>query len=531
MMRWSTLVTTSLSSLAWSTPDDFPDQDALLMATQDIAGGGKQGMAMPEPDAPAPIVAPIAAKVSREVVRQAGLLAAADSLACRYAPAHLVIDQDRRIVALSSGMPRHLVAPHDACGSLLLDAVTLRLRGPLAALLDRAEKGHLPVRGTIPAQAGHHAGGVDLVIERLSAEAGTSRHHVVLVLDQHGEAAGLIQPDSEARFRRMTDFVPVILFTMAPDLSIEHLNRPFYDFTGIPQGQAVRASWDKVVHPEDRAETRRRWQEAAAGAAGFEHEHRLAAADGSWRWHLTRAVPQHDEQGHVLRWFGSSIDIHSHRRAEARQRLLLTELQHRSKNILAVVRSLLSRTLESSTSLDEFAAHLSGRIGALARTQSILARTIDGAVGLEELAHQELVAHGGMAAGQFTTDGPRVTFTDKVAEIVGLALHELTTNALKYGALSVPTGALSITWSVAPATTPTSGSPQILSLVWQESGVAVVPDAARHAGFGRELIEHGLPYELGATTAMHFDPTGLRCDISFPLRMQPDGSPLAGTCA
>jgi two-component system CheB/CheR fusion protein len=336
---------------------------------------------------------------------------------------------------------------------------------------------------------------------------------------------------------------------MTGDLRIDYVNHRFTQFTGFAPAKATDLRWETVLHPDDQAEYQRRWQVAAAQAGVFEQEHRLRAVDGSWRWHLTRAVPEHDHAGRVAGWFGSSIDIHQRRRAEARQKLLLTELQHRSKNILAVVRSLLTRTLESSTDLEDFAAHLSGRISALARTQSVLARTLDGAVGLEELVHQEVGGHGGQEERQVTIEGPAVMLTDKVAETVGLALHELATNALKFGGLSTPEGRISITWTINGGTinggtisdgtlsdgaisdgtmSDAQSAPRFLALRWQESGIDLAIPSPPRSGFGRELIEHGLPYELDARTSMVFSTAGLRCDIRFPLRTQPEGVPVAG---
>ena len=356
------------------------------------------------------------------------------------------------------------------------------------------------------------------------------------------------------QFRRMTDLVPVILFTMTPDLVIDHVNRAFCDVTGLDAAPPDRLVWVALLHPADHAANRQLWAKAVACGLPFEREHRLRTTDGTWRWHLTRCVPQHSADGRLVHWIGSSVDIHQRRRAEARQRLLLTELQHRSKNILAVVRSLLSRTLASSTDLDDFAAHLSGRISALARTQGVLARTLDGAVGLEELAHQEVMAHGGQECRQVTIKGPPVILTDKVAETLGLALHELTTNALKFGALATPLGQVNLTWQQvrpqpgpapvgqapvgqAPVVHTLDAGPHDVAtfwevvLLWQESGVVIDPAELGASGFGRELIEQGLQYELGAQTTMLFHPDGLRCEIRFPLRVEQEGGPFADRAA
>lgn len=322
--------------------------------------------------------------------------------------------------------------------------------------------------------------------------------------------------DSEERFRMIASSVPAFLFIATPDFLWEYVNPPFYTFTGMAEGTGLGDGWFASLHPDGINDKRKLWREATSNATVLDHECRFRRADGTWSWFLLRAVPQVDSMGRVLRWFGSCTDITERRRAERRQRLLLAELQHRVKNILAVVRSVLTRTLESSTTLEDFSAHLAGRIGALARTQGVLARTADGAVMLDELVHEELAAHGGGDDQQVDAQGPPVLLPDRVAETLGLAMHELTTNALKYGALSLPTGMVRVNWRVHSAMGENHGA-KLLRLEWQESGVPLTDLQPGRRGFGRELIEQGLPYELGATTTLEFLPGGVRCTIELEI--------------
>ena len=143
----------------------------------------------------------------------------------------------------------------------------------------------------------------------------------------------------------------------------------------------------------------------------------------------------------------------------------------------------------------------------------MLTRTTNGRIDLDELVREELLTHHApQEPGQVDIAGPDITLRDRAAEIFALALHELATNAVKYGALSQPRGHISVTWRVLKA-----GAGDRLSLEWRESGVpALDPAPARH-GFGRDLIERGLPYELGAATSLEFLPGGVRCTIELPL--------------
>ncbi len=322
-------------------------------------------------------------------------------------------------------------------------------------------------------------------------------------------AAECAMRDSEERFRMMAEIVPAFLFIAGPDGGWQYVNPPFYAFTGLAAAAALGEGWWQAVHAEDLEASRHAWQTALQAGAPVEIECRLCRAQSEESWFLLRAVPKFDALGRTEGWYGSCTDIDARRRAGRRQRQLLSELQHRVKNILAVVRSVVVRTVDASTSVDDLSAHLSGRISAIARIQGVISRNAGDAVVLSELVDEELAAHGGQIDSQTEVDGPTVLLTDKVAEGLGLALHELTTNAIKYGALSLPSGRLRIQWRLYPIGL-ADPLQQRLMLEWQESGVPVTDlDPGRH-GFGRELLETGLPYELGASTSLNFRPGGIR---------------------
>jgi len=215
-------------------------------------------------------------------------------------------------------------------------------------------------------------------------------------------------------------------------------------------------------------------------------------------------------------------DRTAEREAEQRQNLLLAELQHRVKNVLAVVRSVVARTVETSASLEDFASHFDGRLSTLARTQNILTRRGDTTVDLEELVRDELVAVAAGDTGRAQVKGPPVRLRQGAAEIFALALHELATNSVKYGALAQPKGRLAIEWRVF-----NTSDGQRLSLEWRERGVPAIDAAPERTGFGRMLIEQGLPYELGAATSLEFARGGVRAIIELPLTEKTAASPQA----
>jgi two-component system CheB/CheR fusion protein len=218
-----------------------------------------------------------------------------------------------------------------------------------------------------------------------------------------------------------------------------------------------------------------------------------------------------EKSGSGRRMLGVVQDISERKRTESRLTMLLGELQHRVRNILGVVRSVVARTVRTASSVDELAAALDGRLASLARTQGVFTRSHNSSVELEELVREELVAVA-VREEQLTVDGPRVRLKREAAELMALALHELATNAVKYGALSEPAGGLSVTWRILD-----DQAGRRLSLEWREQGVRALSIRPARSGFGRELIERGLAYELGATTSLEFAPGGVRALIEAPL--------------
>jgi two-component sensor histidine kinase len=193
------------------------------------------------------------------------------------------------------------------------------------------------------------------------------------------------------------------------------------------------------------------------------------------------------------------------------QRTQTLELQHRVRNVLALVRSIIRRSSYSAESAEDFSSHLEARVSALARTQGSLA--IDGRVGsdLEDLIRAEFAANA-IRDNQFSISGPPLRLSARATETMALTLHELTINALKFGALTTSAGQISINWSIDYNT-----APPRLHWHWSESGVETVTPAAQRRGFGQELIERVLPYELGARTTLTFAPGGVRCEMDLPL--------------
>ena len=200
------------------------------------------------------------------------------------------------------------------------------------------------------------------------------------------------------------------------------------------------------------------------------------------------------------------------RESERHATLLLAELQHRVRNTLAVVRSIARRTAENSTSVEGMVAHFQGRLDAFSRVQAALTRSVGARVDLASLIQDELVAHATREGDQVRIDGPDLTLDPKTAERLSLAIHELTTNAVKHGALMSDRGRVEIKWSRKKA----NGSAELL-LSWRETGLKLDSRVPEREGFGMELLLRSLPYDLQAKTKVELEPDGLRFELRMPL--------------
>ena len=204
------------------------------------------------------------------------------------------------------------------------------------------------------------------------------------------------------------------------------------------------------------------------------------------------------------------------RASEARERMLQEELQHRVRNMLAVVRSIFARTVDGAESLEDVADHFKGRLDAVSRYQFASAVDPTATIDLDMMIWDELRVF------EFDTrvvaTGPEARIHYDVAVPLGLALHELATNSIKFGALAdIARGAtVNIRWSL---------SDDELTLVWEETGVSVLAMAPLPSGFGREFIETALPYQIDATTTFELRPGGVRSTIVIPsvARTRPRG--------
>jgi two-component sensor histidine kinase len=188
--------------------------------------------------------------------------------------------------------------------------------------------------------------------------------------------------------------------------------------------------------------------------------------------------------------------------------LLREETQHRVRNTLALVRSIFRRTVDSGDTLESVDMHFNGRLDVLARHQVPRSADWDAGMNLEDLIRDEFHAFRFGGVPGITIAGPEVVVTQEQGQVLAMAMHELITNALKFGALSIEGASVRVTWTVAD---------RMLELCWAESGVPMVLSAPPRRGFGRGFIEEALPYQFRAESSFTLRPGGVFCRISLPI--------------
>ncbi len=275
---------------------------------------------------------------------------------------------------------------------------------------------------------------------------------------------------------------------------------------GMPLGHYVG-----FIHADDAPAVRAEMERLYAGGDEFVHEHRIIRPDGALRWVIARGRLSRDETGKAVRFVGASVDITDRRLAEDRQRLLMEELAHRVKNTLTVVQAIVMQTLRGSGASAEARETLATRLLALSRAHDLLLQGSWSEASLQAVVESTATLHAHGEAGRFRTLGPDIMLGSRSAMSLALVLHELGTNAVKYGALSVPEGQVLILWE----TVEVEGE-ACLRFRWEEVGGPIVVAPARQ-GFGTRLIERSFGQGLGARIALDYAQTGVCFSLEAPM--------------
>jgi two-component sensor histidine kinase len=250
-------------------------------------------------------------------------------------------------------------------------------------------------------------------------------------------------------------------------------------------------------------------QRAARGEEVSNFEEEVRFDDGTSRHLFGNATPLRDGQGNPCGAIAAFVDITDRKKAEEQLSLLVAELSHRVKNTLATVISIAQQSFSRNPNVEEARRSFDSRIRALAQTHSRLAEANWSGVSFEAMLLDELAPYFREDGSNVRVSGPAIAFNAKGALTLGMALHELATNAAKHGALSTKSGSVDVAWQVDPRD-------RQLRMRWTEAGGPTVRPPAR-SGFGRLLLERALAADLGGEVQLDFAEDGLQCAIAIPL--------------
>jgi PAS domain S-box-containing protein len=330
------------------------------------------------------------------------------------------------------------------------------------------------------------------VTEKVAAENALREAKERLAATYEGVSAGIAEAGADGRFLRV--------------------NEAFCRISGYSRDELLERTFFDATHPDDVARDRQQYACQVAGAFDqYRAEKRYVRKDGAIIWVDVSSSTVRDAEGGFAYGVRMVQDITTRKEADRQKKLLLDELNHRVKNTLATVQALAAQTARTCTSPEEFRARFEPRLVALSAAHDRLTRNEWTGASLREIIEEELAAHR-HPGRRLIAEGPDIILPAKTSLSLSMAIHELATNALKYGSLSRAGGEIRVEWKVEREGSP---FPTRLDLVWQESGGPPVTQPTRQ-GFGSRLLKVTAA-ELGAQAKVDFAPAGLRWEIGVDL--------------
>ena len=309
----------------------------------------------------------------------------------------------------------------------------------------------------------------------------------------------------------VAESLPLPVWTADAEGRIGRLNANWYAFTGQTDGDG-RGWWD-ALHPDEVEAHRGRWQAALRAGEGYEADARLRAADGRYQWFRIKAVPIRDGGGTLRHWLVTCTDIDAQKTATDARQALAREMSHRVKNLFAVVSGLVSMTARSAKTPKDMGDALRGRLGALSRAHELVRSALGGDEGASEATTLETLVQSVLqpyATGgdRLRIAGPPVAVGTNTVTNLALVLHELATNAAKYGSLSDAQGRLAIRWEI---------EGDEVRLAWDETGGPALAGPPGAEGFGSQLARRTVTGQLGGTMEPDWRAEGLHLAMTLSL--------------
>jgi PAS domain S-box-containing protein len=304
-----------------------------------------------------------------------------------------------------------------------------------------------------------------------------------------------------------------MIFTDAkePDNPIVFANDSFLTLSGFDRAEILGQSFNRLFARGDDSDSIEKVSAAFENSSSTDPEILFRRKDGSEFWASLFISPVLDKDDELVQHFVSFVDLTKHKQEQAQSRMLIDELNHRVKNTLATVQSIVWQALRKSTDAQAMRESIEARLSALSCSHDLLTRENWEGAGLRDIVIDALDPFGvsGALAERLIITGDNIHLPPRVTSALGIALNELATNAVKYGALSNETGAIQISWSIVSST-----SGDRVTLTWEErDGPPVCPPSRK--GFGSQVLERGLAQELEGSTTLDFQPNGLVFTLNF----------------
>ena len=321
--------------------------------------------------------------------------------------------------------------------------------------------------------------------------------------------------ESDLKFRTLADSFPHMVWSTLPDGFHDYYNARWYEFTGVPEGSTDGEAWNGMFHPDDQEKAWQRWRRSLETGELYEIEYRLRHHTGEYRWVLGRALPMHGESGAIVRWIGTCTDIHEQKRMAEQNEILGRELSHRIKNIFSVISGLIGLSARRHPANADFAGRLKDRVTALGRAHELVrphserSRPQIDVESLRALFADVLSPYPALGEGRIRISGEDMRVDDRGATPIALVIHELATNAVKYGALSSDQGTVQIELK--------HDTPDAV-ITWTEQGGPKIQAPPDEIGFGSRLTQLSIENQLGGTFEKEWLPDGLRMTVRIPLR-------------
>ncbi len=315
------------------------------------------------------------------------------------------------------------------------------------------------------------------------------------------------------RYRRLLSSIASAITVSDGNGRIERPHPDLARLIGMNWPDYAGTKWLTSIHPDDRAKLAPigPFKDVALQRA----EIRLKdPASGDWRWHLMRAVPLLDEEGEVEEWISALTDVHERKLSGEQQDMMIGEARHRLKNLMTIIDSLVksSRPRGADATVDAFQKKLLGRLHALSAASDLALASNYTTMNAREVIAATLAPFLETESARLTFDGPDLALNQATGGSLALGVHELTTNAIKHGALSVPEGRVDFRWTVAPGE---AGGR--VEMIWKESG-GPPPREPEKAGYGARVIGFIPSREQNGKVTMEYPPDGYVCRIVFTLQ-------------